>query len=362
MKPNSLRAILQLTGYALLSSLRNRGSLFFSLVFPLIFIAIFGLLGASKNQLTIGALDSLDSGQPLYAIINTVASSKDSPITLQKGTQVTLEKKLSQGKIDALIEPGPDGRHLQLLTSNSNAQGGAQASGVMSGLLNRANLQAAGVSNPAFGLDSREISGKPYRSIDFALPGQLGFSLVSIATFGVAFPFLTLRKTLVLKRIFATGVSPLTFIVSQGLSRSLQALFQTAVLIIAGVLFFHFSLANGVSTVLQMLILAFLGVITFLGFGILFSNIARDEQTLPIVLNLFSFPQFLLAGVFFPTDNFPDWLQKIGNNLPLAYLNQAMRKVATDGVPLTQTWPFLLGLLAWALFAYVLAARTFKDE
>ena len=362
MNRNTLNTTLRLTYYALLSSLRNRGSFFFSLLFPLLFILIFGLLNSKASQIKIGAVEQLSSTQPLYKIIDAVASSKDAPLTLQRGSQADLEKLLGQGKLDGLLETGSNPSRLQLLTSNSNAQGGSQATGIVSGILNQANLAAAGIATPAFTLDTREISGKPYHYIDFALPGQLGFSLVSIATFGVAFPFLTLRKTLVLKRIFATGVSPLMFIVSQGLSRSVQALLQTAVLIFAGVFLFHFTLIHGATTLFEMLALAFLGVIAFLGFGILFANIARDEQTLPIVLNLFTLPQFLLAGVFFSTENFPMWLQTIGNNLPLAYLNQAMRKVSTDGASLAETLPYLLGLMAWAAGAYYFASRTFRDE
>ena len=43
---------------------------------------------------------------------------------------------------------------------------------------------------------------RQYKTIDFILPGQLGFSLLSAGVFGVAFTFFSLRNTLVLKRFF----------------------------------------------------------------------------------------------------------------------------------------------------------------
>ncbi|WP_371357727.1 hypothetical protein, partial [Salmonella sp. M134] len=51
-----------------------------------------------------------------------------------------------------------------------------------------------------------QIPGRVYRTIDFILPGQLGFSLLSAGVFGVAFLFFNLRQQLVLKRFYATPI------------------------------------------------------------------------------------------------------------------------------------------------------------
>jgi len=64
--------------------------------------------------------------------------------------------------------------------------------------------------------------------------------------------------------------------------------------------------------------------------------------------------------VFFPTDVFPPWLQTIANNLPLSYLNTAMRLVANEGASLLEVFPYVLGMSVWGIVAYFVAARTFK--
>ncbi|TSC66620.1 MAG: antibiotic transport system permease protein, partial [Candidatus Berkelbacteria bacterium Gr01-1014_85] len=203
---------------------------------------------------------------------------------------------------------------------------------------------------------------KEFRYIDFALPGQIGFSLLSLATFGVAFGMITLRETLVLKRIFATTVRPIQFVLALVLSRSFQAVLQAAAIIVIGVLAFDFTLQDGWMSGLSMLVLSFLGILTFVGFGILISNLAKDENTLPIALNIFNLPQFLLSGVFFPIDDMPATVRLIGNNLPLSYLNIALRKVSIEGLGLFEVWPYILGMLGWAIFSYLIAAKTFKTE
>src|SRR6185436_7390629 len=67
----------------------------------------------------------------------------------------------------------------------------------------------------------KDIPGREYKTIDFILPGQLGFSLLSAGVFGVAFMFFSLRNTLVLKRFFATPTNRTFIILGEGLSRVL---------------------------------------------------------------------------------------------------------------------------------------------
>ena len=110
------------------------------------------------------------------------------------------------------------------------------------------------------------------------------------------------------------------------------------------------------------MIIQALGLVAFLGFGYFMAGFANDENSAGPLVNLVTLPQFLLSGVFFSTDSFPDWVQPIANNLPLSYFNQAMRNIATDGAHLIDVWPYMLGLLVWGGAMYLLASRTFKWE
>ena len=361
---NPVAATIGLTKYALKAAMRNRTGLYFSLVFPLVFLSIFGAIGNGTTSTNIGISPDISRNSALYTSLKSLADSKDSPIKLVEGNKADLETKLTQSKVDAVLEP--DGLNTQVVTSNNDGQGGAVAQAIINSMANQVNLGTAHRLNPSFtepiSLTNRELSGRPYNYIDFALPGQLGFALMSLATFGVAFPFITLRKTLVLKRMFATSIRPIEFIISQCLSRSVQALITSAVLIATGVFIFHFHLANGWVTALEMFILSVVGVLSFMGFGMLVAGVVKDEQTAPIVLNLVTLPMLLLSGVFFPTYIFPGWLQKIGNNLPLGYLATALRKVANEGAGLHAVLPYIGGMLLWAVIVYTIAALNFKSE
>jgi ABC-2 type transport system permease protein len=207
-----------------------------------------------------------------------------------------------------------------------------------------------------------EVPGRRYRMIDFYLPGMLGFSLIGSAVFGVAFVFFTLRETLVLKRMFATPVRKTFIVLGESIARVLFQLTTAIVLILFGTLFYHFTLAHGWITFLELLALCFLGVAVFMGFGFIISSVAKNQNVIPIYANLFMFPQYFLSGTFFPKSLLPSGMQVIINYLPLTALNDAMRKVSFEGMHLLGVGKEITILIVWCLLVYSVLIKIFKWE
>lgn len=135
----------------------------------------------------------------------------------------------------------------------------------------------------------------------------------------------------------------------------------TSVIIIGiGVVFFNFTLVHGFATFLQMMILSFLGLLVFMGFGFIVSSVAKNESTIPPFANIFTFPQLLLSGTFFPVDVFPKWLQFLCNLLPLTHFNNAMRDISFEGASILSSWKDVGGLLIWGVIVYAVAIKLFK--
>jgi ABC-2 type transport system permease protein len=99
-----------------------------------------------------------------------------------------------------------------------------------------------------------------------------------------------------------------------------------------------------------------------MGFGFIISGLAKNEASIPPLANIITLPQFLLAGTFFSTDVFPKWLQPISKALPLTYMNDAMRKVAFEGLNLWDVKFQLMIMLIWGVVVYAVAIKTFKWE
>lgn len=357
--PNQLPSYLAMTYYSMRAQLRNRVTLVIGFVFPLVFISVFGFIGGGNAIAARIGIPTEATTSPISEIIKNIPAVK---VTTDSPTE--LEKRLKEGKVDAVLQIKSAGRGyaVALLSSSASPQGSATSLSLVKGVVDQLNLKLVGVANPPISLTSKEISGREFRYIDFALPGQIGFAVLGTSVFGTVFGIITLKKMKVLKRIFATPTRPLTILLGQGTSRLIIALVQTLVIVLFGAAVFHFQLINGAFTVFQILLLSAFGLLSFLGFGLLIAGLTSDENSAAPLAQLFSLPQFLLSGTFFPIDNFPNWLQPIASNLPLSYLNNAMRKVTSEGADLNAIAPYLLGMLVWGIIAYLLAARTFKWE
>jgi ABC-2 type transport system permease protein len=357
--PSQLRAYLAMSWYVLLAMMRNISTVVFGFAFPLAFIAVFGLVGSQDQKVRLGIPDTTSQQSPIVMAVKNISA-----INVTSDTSGNLDALLKQGKLDGELLVSGSGKSEQatLVTSSGNPAGAATATSILRGVVDQLNLNLSGVTNPPITLQTSEISGRKSRYIDFALPGMIGFSLLSTSLFGTVFGFIFLKKQLVLKRMFATPVKALTILLAQGSSRLVMAFVQTAVIIGIGVLAFNFYLPHGLETLGELAILSFLGLVTFMGFGLFISGFAKDENGAGPLTNLVSLPQFLLSGVFFSTDSFPSWVKPIADNLPLSYFNSAVRKVTTEGGTIIDAWPYLVGLMAWAVVVYLLASRTFKWE
>lgn len=359
-KPNQFRSWYTMTWYAFKAAMRNKSNLFFSFIFPIALIAAFGLIGNFTTTYKIGLPSENDQSNPFTPTIKQI-----SVLQTQTGSFDSLSRDLTKGKIDGIVDIKPKdhgGFSIHLYTSNANPINAAAVKSIIHGVIDRENLVLSNVKNPPLALQDSDVAGRKSRYIDFILPGQIGFSLLSTALFGTVFGFIALRRLQVLKRFFTTPARPLTILLSQATSRMILALIQTSVILIVGVVLFKFYLPQGWLTFAELLFISALGLLAFMGFGLFLSGLASDENAAGPLVNLVTLPQMLLSGVFFSTDSLPSWIQPIANNLPLSYFNAAIRKITTEGGTMTDALPYIVGFLAWGLVMYLLATRTFKWE
>jgi len=360
---------------SLRSILRSPSAVVFTLAFPLIFIIVFANIGGGGMTVDVGVAKGSDTINPIYKalqhskIINLVTNQPQDEMT----------KNLAKGTIDAVINIQKNNKGWNIVpaapglsskppfTVNVEYTKSAQEKGnilrsLLSSILFNINSAAGTAPPPVAELKQTTVSGREYKYIDFILPGQLGFSLLSTGVFGTAFVFLSLRQTLVIKRFFATPVKRYSIILGEMLARIIFALIGAIFIIVIGHYVFGFTLIHGISTVLNMLVLCTFGLVVFMGFGFTVSGIAKNESTVPPLSNIITLPQFLLSGTFFSVNAFPKWLQPLSNALPLTYLNNALRKVAFEGAGLGDVTHELLIIALWGVIIYTVAVKTFKWE
>jgi ABC-2 type transport system permease protein len=77
-------------------------------------------------------------------------------------------------------------------------------------------------------------------------------------------------------------------------------------------------------------------------------------------LQLVTLPQMFLSGVFFSRDAVPAFLKPVSDVLPLTFLNDALRQVATAGAGIADVSGDLIGIVVWSLITFFIAFRFFK--
>ena len=125
------------------------------------------------------------------------------------------------------------------------------------------------------------------------------------------------------------------------------------------VVFFGMSL-NG--DIFSFLIISFLGVVMFLGFGYAIAGWAKDGNQAAPVSNIVFFPMMFLSGTFFPRESFPEWLVPVTDYIPLTYVADGMRDIANNGVTIFNLGPEVLGILVWTVLIYGVAIKVFRWE
>lgn len=343
---------------------KTPSAVFFAFAFPLIFILVFGFMGGKSSfSIKVAAAPGSDTSSALYS------SLRQLPVLrwISKDT-AGINKMLKNGDIVATIaiqqQPlGSKPAYKVLIdAASSEADKAAQLYNIIASFVQMQDPEIQKRQQELVHIETAVSAVRDYKTIDFILPGQLSFSLLASGVFGTAFVFFNLRQTLVLKRFFATPVRKEIIVISEGIARLVFQLLSIAIIILLGYFAFGFTLYNGWITFLNMFLISGLASLIFMGFGFIVGSVAKSDATIPIVSNMITLPQMLLAGTFFAIDNFPAWMQPFCRALPLAYLNDALRKMSFDGANLWTVRTDLLALLIWGVVVYAIAGKTFKWE
>ena len=361
------RALWAITRASFKAIFSNPSAIIFSVLFPIIFIMIFGAFGEGGGpSYRIALAPGCDTSNVFFM------SVKNNPAIriVSYPDSISLNKDLAKGKLTAIIdiqEVKDSAQKNRVVIKTKSTSASANTFYSFSQILEYMKLkfESAMGGKPAdlVSIDPPEISEvQKYRQIDFILPGQLGFSILFSTLFGIAFTFYGLREQLVLKRFYASPVNRINILLGIGMSRLFFQLMNIIVLILVGHLFLNFTLQHGAVTFLEMIFMTIIMLFLLMGVGLIFSSIVKSDTSIPLLINLFGFPQMMLSGTFFPISVFPKWLQEICRILPLTQFNDSIRKISFEGANIFECWREIGILGIWMVIIYFIASRVIKWE
>ncbi|MEU1424524.1 ABC transporter permease [Kitasatospora sp. NPDC005751] len=351
-------AFASLSRVMVVAFLRDRTAVFFVILFPLMFLLLFGTLlkGATSPHAKVaqvGAVQVLDSvqgdGRAALEKVLTISRGDDEAAALEK---------VRKGDLDAMIKEGPDGKVVLRFSAADQVRAGS-VQGIVNSVVQQAN-QAASGKPAAFVLDSGQVEDNSLKPIQFLTPGLLGWAVATGAVFGASLTLVSWRKKQVLRRLRLAPVSAGSIVASRIAVSVLTALVQTAVfLVVATMPFFGLKLTGDWWLIIPLVVCA---TIAFMSIGLLAGSLAKTEEAANGISQIIVLPMSFLSGSFFPTDDMPTWLKAVSEALPLKHLVTAAQSVLSRGGGVMDALPTMGGLLAFAAVLTAIAWRFFRWE
>lgn len=351
-------------------TLRDKVALFFTFVFPLIFLFVFGGLfgGDNKVSFKVAVLNSSKSSFSTN-FVGELKKGETFKIDEEAGSLEKAKEKMNRGELDAAIVlpegfgnivsgknyPGGEAKVLY----NQNSEQAAQTlTSILSSIFGEINNGFVKNEEP-FTVVSSSTADRGQRRFDYTFAGLLGFSILSLGIFGPTNVFPRSKQQGILKRLSTTTLRVRQFFIANALSYSVVGIMSVASLFICARIFFNLSM-NG--DYLSLILLVILGVFTMFGIGLAIGGWAKNENQAAPLSQIVVFPMMFLSGVFFPRFLMPEMLQKASFFLPLTPLIDGARMIVTEGKTILDIGP-QVGLLAvWAVIIYFIAFRVFRWE
>jgi ABC-type multidrug transport system permease subunit len=206
-------------------------------------------------------------------------------------------------------------------------------------------------------LQKSQIAGDAIRYVDWVLPGILGMNMMFSSLFGVGYVVVRYRKNGFLKRLRATPLRSIEFVIAQVVSRLTLIVLITSFLFLGTKFFLDTRMDGSYLTLLTVLVI---GAISLISLGLMISARVTSEELAGGFLNLATWPMMLLSGVWFSLESASEWVQQLSAIFPLTHVLDAARAVMIDGAGFVQIAPQLTVLVIMSAAFLSLGALVFR--
>jgi len=382
---------------------RSKGTLFFTIAFPVILILLFGAIfsGGGEGTYTLHvknydyengvAIASLmRNNTAMQGFIANYSNFYDALYGQLNATGILEVEIISQEEAadeDALWEYIDEhaiksvmvisdnyGWHLSMAIVDGNAntadnltlmldQSEAQRNGVIISVISQLAAQSnLRIANGSYYIRTDEpvnIIQDDFEYIDFFLPGVIALTVMTNSVFGIVEMNIRLRKRGILRKLTTTPITRSEWLLGKMLFTLFTSFLSALVILVVGVVAWGIAFDFNV----YMLILIVAGSFAFAGIGMLLTRFVKDEETAPAAANAVTFPMMFLSGIFFQLETMPAFLQTIAKFMPLFYLGEGLRDAMIySNMESALFNTSIIVIFAAIVFALGVAITTWKDE
>ena len=356
MSGSRVTAFRALSKAILLGFVRDRTSVFFAVVFPLMFLVLFGGLFSDQSE---ARLDLVAVGE-VTLIDDLSPQARDAfDDTFDMTTATDLDdaiEEVRKGDADVALEQRGD--TLVAHYTQTDQARAAMTQGALRAFVDGTNVALTG-QPPTYGLEVVPVEDDSLDSIQYYTPGLLGWAVAMSAAFGAAATLQGWRQSKLLRRLQLAPVSTRTVVGARVAVTIAIALVQMAIFLGVGTAFFDLTLTGSWWVAVPLLVV---GTLCFMSIGLLAGAITKTQEGAVNAANFMVLPMAFLSGSFFPLEFTPGWLQAISQLLPLRHLNEGMLDVMVRGEPWSAALAPMGILAAFAVVVTLVSARLFRWE
>ena len=372
--------------------MRDGTSLFFTFLFPLIFLLVFGAI--FNNQTTSFDVAIINHSQSEFAkqFVEQAKANNDTTLKVKdvKDMQEAREK-LKHSELSGIIElpadfgeakpaqavhgeaqqsgapqPGqgnaagqarPSGT-LRVLYAKGSEQSGNTLTAIMGQIIDGIN-KGMGQPEPPLKVAGQAVGDEQLKTFDYTFTGLLAFSLLSMGIFGLANQMPTEKQKGSYRRLRASPFTAGQLILAVGIHYTIVSLLSAAMMLVVGMTVFHFNMRGDWLLAVPFLTLS---ALLMVGFGLLIGGWAKNENQSAPLGNLVAFPMMFLSGTFFPSFMFPEWLRTLSQFIPRTPVTDGLRLMMAEHASLAEVLPYAGAVGLWILVVYVAAIKLFRWE
>jgi ABC-2 type transport system permease protein len=348
--------------------MRDRGTLFFALLIPVLELILFGVIDMNAKHIPTVVFDQSRT-QESRQLIQQFENTSYLQVTGEVGSRAALQQAIVAGHAQVAVEIPPDyARNLAarkqadvlVLIDGSDSSVASQALSAANGVILQHDLaQLLARSGMELAVEPHPIMmfNPDMRSANLLIPGLIAILLTFSATILSAFAIVKERERGTLEQLMVTPVSPLAVIFGKLLPYLGLAYVQLVIIIILMNVLFRVPIHGSVPLLLG---LSPIYVLALLSVGLIVSSRAKTQMEAMQRAMAVMLPSVLLSGYLIPLSSMPMPLRVISHVLPATYFIRIARGIVIRGAGFWDLWDSVAALLAISAVLILLSARAFK--
>jgi ABC-2 type transport system permease protein len=350
---------------------RDFGTLFFSLIIPLLQMFLLGF-GIDTNIRQINTVVyNADGRRESRELLDRLRNSDTFNLVRFVETDHDLTDAIVSGKCRVGIKIPVDysdrllhqmSAQVLVLIDGSDSSVAGQAINVTTSIgLDESLRRALANSDAPFAVDMRPklLFNPDSRSPNFFLPGLTAVLLLNVTTFLSAFSIVREKERGTLEQLFVTPVRPMGLLLGKMLPYLIIGFFELCMILTFMRFVFRVPIHG---SVLLLAILSLPYIFVSLSLGILISSKANSQAEAMQLAFLTILPSIFFSGYIFPRETMPKFFYVLSYFVPATYFIDITRGIILRGATLIHLWIDAAALFTIGTLLLVIAARRFQNK